>query len=165
MADSCLTQVEADALMALEKRSVDATEWAYPDFGGATTIPLVSTDRRESFLLDLRRSRIDFAKGTYQNRGRQIVVLVRLDFGAKPHRTRMGRRSVRRIFMSTARVSATSGRILCRRIGSRIPMIPGALLRISCSSAMSLSRRSSDGGCSHDRGSAGAAGSVSELAA
>ena len=86
MADSSLTQVEADALIALEKRRVDLREWRYPDFGGAITIPLVSTDRREPFLLDLRRSRIDLAKGTYQNRGRQIVVLVRLDFGARPHR-------------------------------------------------------------------------------
>ena len=86
MADSSLTQVEADALIALEKRRVDEQEWHYPDFGGAITIPLVSTDRREPFLLDLRRSRIDLAKGTYQNRGRQIVVLVRLDFGARPHR-------------------------------------------------------------------------------
>ena len=86
MADSSLTQVEADALIALEKRRVDERVWRYPDFGGAVTIPLVSTDRREPFLLDLRRSRIDLAKDTYQNRGRQIVVLVRLDLGAKPHR-------------------------------------------------------------------------------
>ena len=50
------------------------------------TIPLVSTDRREPFLLDLRRSRIDLAKSTYQNRARQIAVLVRLDLGARPHR-------------------------------------------------------------------------------
>lgn len=86
MADSNLTQIEADALIALEKRRLGEQEWRYPDFGGAITIPLVSTDRREPFLLDLRRSRIDLAKGTYQNRGRQIVVLVRLDFGASPHR-------------------------------------------------------------------------------
>lgn len=86
MADSDLTQIEADALIALEKRRVSAQEWSYPNYGGAITIPLVSSDRREPFLLDLRRSRIDLAKGTYQNRGRQIVVLVRLDFGSRPHR-------------------------------------------------------------------------------
>lgn len=86
MADSSLTQIEADALIAAEKRSVDAQEWNYPDFGGAITIPLISTDKREPFLLDLRRSRIDLAKGTYQNRGRQVVVLVRLDLGGRPHR-------------------------------------------------------------------------------
>lgn len=86
MADSGLTQAEADALIALEKRRDGEEEWRYPDLGGAITIPLVSTDRREPFLLDLRRSRIDLAKNTYQNRGRQIVVLVRLDLGARPHR-------------------------------------------------------------------------------
>lgn len=46
---------------------------------------MVSGDRREQFLLDLRRGRIDLAKGTYQNRARQVVVLARLDFGGAPH--------------------------------------------------------------------------------
>lgn len=86
MADVNLTQAEADALTAMEKRRSDDTEWQYPDLGGYVTIPLVSMDRRESFLLDLRRSQIDLTKGTYQNRGRQIVVLARLDFGGAPHR-------------------------------------------------------------------------------
>ena len=86
MADLLLTQAEADALIALAKHRVDATEWDYPDFGGAISVPLVSADRREQFLLDLRRGRIDLAKGAYQNRGRQVVVLVRLDFGGAPHR-------------------------------------------------------------------------------
>ena len=86
MADANLTQAEADALTAMEKRRSDDTEWQYPDLGGYVTIPLVSMDRRESFLLDLRRSQIDLTKGTYQNRGRQVVVLARLDFGGAPHR-------------------------------------------------------------------------------
>ena len=86
MANADLTQAEADALMALEKRRVDGTEWDYPDLGGRVTVPLVSTDRREPFLLDLRRARIDLSKGTYQNRGRQVAILARLDFGCMPHR-------------------------------------------------------------------------------
>ncbi len=86
MADSNLTQAEADALITAEKRRIDATEWDYPGSGGVITIPLVSTDQREPFLLDIRRARIGLAKGTYQNRGRQVVVLVRLDFGGAPHR-------------------------------------------------------------------------------
>ena len=86
MADSSLTQGEADALIAMDKDRVDAQRWDYPDYGETITIPLVSTDRRERFLLDLRRYRIDFKKGTYQNRCRQAVVLGRLDFGHKPHR-------------------------------------------------------------------------------
>lgn len=84
--DSNLTQAEAEALMALEKRRVDTTEWNYPNFGERVTVPLVSIDGREAFLLDLRRARINLTKGTYQNRGRQVVVLARLDFGGPPHR-------------------------------------------------------------------------------
>ena len=90
MAAADLTQPEADALLALEKRRVDATEWDYP-VPGTISIPLVSTDRREPFILDLRRGRIDLAKGAYQNRGRQVVVLARLDFGSAPHRNTDGK--------------------------------------------------------------------------
>lgn len=86
MADLNLTQAEADALIAMAKHRVDNTEWDYPDLGGSISVPLVSADRREQFMLDLRRGRIDLAKGTYQNRARQVVVLVRLDFRGAPHR-------------------------------------------------------------------------------
>jgi hypothetical protein len=86
MAALTLTQSEADALIALAKHRADPTVWDYPDLGGGLSVPLVSADRREQFFLDLRRGRIDLAKGTYQNRGRQVIVLVRLDFGGAPHR-------------------------------------------------------------------------------
>lgn len=87
-----LSQSEADALIAMKKRRADDGEYDYPMAGKRLTIPLVSTDRWESFLLDLRRSRIDLAKGTYQNRARQVVVLVRLDFGGPPHRNPDGQK-------------------------------------------------------------------------
>ena len=86
MAEINLTQAEADALLALEKRRRDDAEWEYPSLSGAVSIPLVSIDQREQFFLDVRRARIDLGKGTYQNRGRQVVVLARLDFGGAPHR-------------------------------------------------------------------------------
>ena len=86
MANSDLTQADADTLIALEKHRVDTAEQDYPALGGIITVPLVSTDRREQFLLDLRRGRVNLAKGTYQNRGRQVVILARLDFGGGPHR-------------------------------------------------------------------------------
>ena len=70
----------------MAKHRVDNAEWDYPDLGGGISVPLVSADRREQFVLDLRRGRIDLARGTYQTRGRQVVVLVRLDFGGAPHR-------------------------------------------------------------------------------
>jgi hypothetical protein len=81
-----LTQAEADALIAMEKHRADEQDYEYPGLGGSIVVPLVSPDKRESFLLDVSRGRIDLTKGTYQNRARQIVVLVRLDFGGPPHR-------------------------------------------------------------------------------
>jgi hypothetical protein len=86
MPDISLTQAEADALIGLPKYRVDNTQWDFPTLGGAVSIPLVSENRREHFVLDMRRGRIDLGKGAYQNRARQVIVLVRLDFGGAPHR-------------------------------------------------------------------------------
>jgi hypothetical protein len=86
MPTSEITQTEADALIAVEKQRVNDDEHNYPGGGGKLTIPLQSADRREQFMLDISRRRIDLYKGKYQNRARQIVVLVRLDIGGAPHR-------------------------------------------------------------------------------
>ena len=86
MPDINLMQAEADALIAMEKHRFDETRWDYPGLGGTIIIPLISQNKRENFLLDVSRSRIDLLKGTYQNRARQTVILVRLDFGGQPHR-------------------------------------------------------------------------------
>ena len=83
--NSDLTQLEADALIAMEKRKVDDNESIYPGLGGGITVPLVSADKRENFLLDVSRSRIDLKKGSYQNRARRVIVIVRLCFGGRPH--------------------------------------------------------------------------------
>lgn len=86
MAEINLTQAEADALIAMEKRRIDDTIWNYPGLGGTIFVPLTSVDKRENFFLDISRGRIDLLKGKYQNRARQTIVLVRLDFGGQPHR-------------------------------------------------------------------------------
>jgi len=86
MAEIDLTQAEADVLLAMAKCKVDDEPWDYPGLGGALSIPLVSQDRRERFVLDIRRGRIKSLKGTYQTRARQVVILVRLCFGGAPHR-------------------------------------------------------------------------------
>ena len=86
MTDANLTQSEADALLAMEKRRADSAQLDYPSLGGRVTVPLVSTDGREQFFLDLRRGRINLSKGTYQNRARHVAILARLDFGGPPHR-------------------------------------------------------------------------------
>lgn len=86
MTDFSLTQSEADALIALEKHRVDEARHDFPVQGEALIIPMQSADRREQFLLDLRRGRIDVAKVTFQNRARQVIVLARLDLAGRPHR-------------------------------------------------------------------------------
>jgi hypothetical protein len=81
---SDLSQAEADALLRMEKYRVDATAHAFPDLGGHTQIALQSQNQRESFSLDISRRRIALTT-KYQTRGRQSVVLARLDFNS-PHR-------------------------------------------------------------------------------
>jgi hypothetical protein len=86
MADLNLTQDGADGLLAMEKVRDDENEHLFPQAGGSLSLPLFSVDRREEFVLDLSRGRIDLAKVKFQNRARQVVVLARLDLGGPPHR-------------------------------------------------------------------------------
>ena len=86
MAEINLTQAEADALIEMEKQRVDNTTHSFPILGGSLVVPLISANGRENFLLDISQGRIDLAKIKYQNRARQVVVLVRLDLNAAPHR-------------------------------------------------------------------------------
>jgi len=86
MAEIALTQAEADALIAMEKHRVNEEHCDFPMGGESLVLHLQSPDRREQFLLDLSRGRIDLLKVKMQNRGCQVVVLVRLDLGGAPHR-------------------------------------------------------------------------------
>ena len=81
-----LPQSEADALIAMEKHRVDDQIWDYPLQGESVRIPLISNNGRENFHLDISRSNINLTRGKFQNRSRQIIVLIRLDFGGPPHR-------------------------------------------------------------------------------
>jgi len=86
MAEFIISQSEADVLIAMEKFRINDEKHSYPGIGDALSIPLISKDKKENFILDIQRGKIDFLKGKYQNRARQIIVLVRLDFGGQPHR-------------------------------------------------------------------------------
>lgn len=86
MADISLTQLEADALIAMEKQRVDETQWEFPAPGARLAIPLTSTDKRENFMLDVTRAQLKLTKATYQNRARQAIILMRLDLDGPPHR-------------------------------------------------------------------------------
>jgi hypothetical protein len=86
MAEINLTQEEANTLIAMEKHRANEERSDFPMRGQSLTLLLHSADKREQFLLDLSRARIDLQKVKMQNRGRQVVVLVRLDLGGAPHR-------------------------------------------------------------------------------
>ena len=86
MADTDITQAEADALIAMEKHRVDDKEWLFSIPGERLAIPLISHDKREHFILDVSRSQIKLAQATYQNRARQAIVLMRLDLDGPMHR-------------------------------------------------------------------------------
>jgi hypothetical protein len=65
---------------------VDDEEWLFPDPGDRIAVPLTSLDKRESFMLDVTRGQIKLTKAKYQNRARQVIVLLRLDLEGPPHR-------------------------------------------------------------------------------
>jgi hypothetical protein len=86
MADIDIPQAEADALIAMEKYSVESKTGLFPEPGGRLSIALTSPDKRENFILDITRARIKLTKATYQNRARQAIILMRLDLDGAPHR-------------------------------------------------------------------------------
>ena len=107
MANDALAQSDAEALLKMEKVPALRDAFAFPDLGGRIEVPLISRDEREQFSLDVNRKRIALTTG-YQARGRQVIVLARLDFAA-PHRTRMAPKWACHTCTSIARATATDG--------------------------------------------------------
>lgn len=53
-----LDQKLADNLLAMNKIPANSNDiYEYPDFGGKLSIPLLSTNGREQFLLDINRKK------------------------------------------------------------------------------------------------------------
>jgi len=86
MAEIEITQAEADALIAMDKKCIEEGDLTFPMPGERLAVPLVSVDRRENFFLDITRAQIKLTKATYQNRARQAIILLRLDLDGPPHR-------------------------------------------------------------------------------
>lgn len=86
MVNIFLTQDEANALIRMEKHREKERKYNFPISGEKLIIPLISKDKRENFLLDIRRGEINLKKVSYQNRARKVVILVRLDISGSPHR-------------------------------------------------------------------------------
>lgn len=103
MAEIDLTQAEADHLIQMEKHRVSDDVIDFPGPGERVNIPLQSPDRREAFYLDVTRAAVKLTKATFQNRGRQVVVLLRLDIDGALHRNPNGEEVPCPICMCTAR--------------------------------------------------------------
>lgn len=58
---------------------------SFPRSAVQSRFPLVCVNKRENFLLDITRGRINLKKATYQNRVRTVVILARLDIDGPPH--------------------------------------------------------------------------------
>ena len=80
-----LTQSEADALIDMRKKLAKKEVYNFPPAGEILTIPIISVDERESFLIDINRGSIRLTKCTYQERYQRIITLVRLDIDGPPH--------------------------------------------------------------------------------
>ncbi|MDE2638233.1 MAG: hypothetical protein OXI30_17840 [Chloroflexota bacterium] len=92
MAEVVLSQIEADALILMEKHRLDSKVYALPDRGKSTIIDLISSDGRERFLLDLYRKRSRLRNVRFQTRARKTVTLVRLDLEGPDHTSPDGER-------------------------------------------------------------------------
>ncbi len=81
-----LTQAEADALINMSKKKATDDHYEFPFSGEILSIPIVSIDEKESFLIDInRKGKIRLTKCSYQERFRGIIILVRLDIDGSPH--------------------------------------------------------------------------------
>lgn len=72
--------------MNMEKHRINDDHHGMPAAGKTLTVPLVSPDGQEEFLLDISRGGISIKKVKLQNRAREIVVLFRLELNGPPHR-------------------------------------------------------------------------------
>ncbi len=86
MPDIDISQVEAEALIAMPKYYTQKKVVDFPPVNFSMVLPIESFDGREQFLLDVGTARIKLSKIKYQTRARHSIVLVRLDVGGAPHR-------------------------------------------------------------------------------
>lgn len=84
-----ITQSEATRLIQMSKiidRQSNINQLSFPQIGMLSTIPLISLNGNEKFLLDInRKGQIKLSKCTYQTRYRTAVVLLRLDIDGPAH--------------------------------------------------------------------------------
>ena len=129
MADINLTQAEADALIAMEKHRANEDLADFPWKGGSLIISLQSPDKREQFLLDISRSRIDFSRANSRTGLDRSSSWCGWTSAAPPTATRTVRKWPALIFIYIVRVMATSGLPQSRWSFSKKFQISSARLR------------------------------------
>jgi hypothetical protein len=152
MADINLTQAEADALIAIEKKRADDSDYFFPPPGGRIAIPLASPDKRESFMLDVTRAQIKLTKATTKiGPGRRWFSC---DWIWTGHliATPMIRKFPAPTCTRTVKATGTNGRCLPLSKGIQIPPTSSRRLRLLCNIATSQILLISIGDCSHDHG-------------
>ena len=70
-----LTQSAAKDLIKTPKMKKSDDSYGFPRPGEKLTIPIVSRDEQEDFLIDVSRGRIRLTKCTYQERYQQTIIL------------------------------------------------------------------------------------------
>ena len=125
MATIDLLQAEADELIAMAKVKVNDDVYDYPGTGGSLVVPLTSQDKREEFLLDIYRGRIDLLRGPIRTvAGRSLCSFV-LTLAVRHTETLTERKCRPRTCICTARATVTSGRCPCLATSSRTSVICG----------------------------------------
>ena len=74
-----LTQAEADHLLAMKKHCFENKSYIFPSGGRKIQIPLISSDKRNEFILDVNSKRLDLQKFTFNTRTKTVITLVRVD--------------------------------------------------------------------------------------
>ncbi len=85
MTEVFLPQEVADELISTPKQRINNELTYLPGPGDKRIVPLESEDHQEQFSLDIYRGRVDLSKLKYQNRGRLVVTLLRLDLRGPIH--------------------------------------------------------------------------------
>ncbi len=80
-----ISQNEADILIGLPKKANGDESYKFPYPGNLLTIPIISVDEKEKFVLDINRGSIRLSKCTYQERYQEYIILARLDIDGPPH--------------------------------------------------------------------------------
>lgn len=80
-----LSQIEADRLLAMEKRRVSDEPIRFPLPRRRALAKLRSADGKEDFFLDMYLGDVDFPRFSIQLRARQTIILARLELDGPVH--------------------------------------------------------------------------------